>query len=309
MTGPARRSKIVVVGSSNTDFVVRVPDIPSPGETVLGSTFATVAGGKGANQAVAAARLGAAVTFVARVGSDAWGDAALQACAAEGINTEYMVRDPETPSGVALIAVDDRGENAIAVATGANGRLSSADVEAALPAIREADVLVLQLETPLDAVTRAAELGASEGARVILNPAPASGPLDGELLRSVSVLTPNLGEAAVLSGRPPGGSEEARSAARHLRAHGAANVLITMGERGVLLEGEEASGEIEAPSVQATDTTAAGDAFTGALAVALGEGRALLDAARFAVQAAAVSVTRPGAQPSLPTREDVPDGT
>lgn len=309
MTGPSRHPKIVVIGSSNTDFVVRVPSIPSPGETVLGTTFSTVAGGKGANQAVAAARLGAAVTFVARVGSDAWGDAALEACASEGINTEYVVRDPEMPSGVALIAVDDRGENAIAVAGGANCNLGSADVDAAAPAINEADVIVLQLETPLDAVARAAELGASAGARVILNPAPAAGPLGRAVLRHVSVLTPNLGEAAMLSGRPVAGPDEARSAARHLRAQGAANVLITMGDKGVLLEGEEASGEIQAPTVQATDTTAAGDAFTGALAVALGEGRHLLDAARFAVQAAAFSVTRPGAQPSLPTREDLPHGT
>ncbi|MEE9207304.1 MAG: ribokinase [Gemmatimonadota bacterium] len=309
MTSPYERPRIVVVGSSNTDFVVRVPNIPSPGETVLGTTFATVAGGKGANQAVAAARLGAAVAFVARVGSDAWGDAALEAYSGEGINTEYVVRDLEVPSGIALIAVDDRGENAIAVADGANGRLSRADVDAAAPGIREADVIVLQLETPLDTVRYAAELGADGGAWVILNPAPASGPLDRALLRHVSVLTPNLGEAAILSGQSVGDAGEALSAARHLRAQGAVNVVVTMGANGVLVEGEDASGEIPAPSVQAVDTTAAGDAFTGALAVALGEGRPLLEAARFAVQAAAASVTRPGAQPSLPTREELLDGT
>ncbi len=308
MTAPYRRPKIVVVGSSNTDFVVRVPNIPSPGETVLGTTFATVAGGKGANQAVAAARLGAAVTFVACIGSDVWGDAALDAYASEWINTEYVVRDPETPSGVALITVDERGENAIAVAGGANGRLSRADVDAAAHAIREADVVVLQLETPLDTVMHAAELGEDGGAWVLLNPAPASGPLERTLLRHVSVLTPNLGEAAILSGQPVPDPVEALSAARHLRTQGAVNVIVTMGENGVLVEGEDGAGEIPAPSVEVVDTTAAGDAFMGGLAVALGEGRPLLEAARFGVQVAAASVTRPGAQPSLPTREELPDG-
>ncbi|MEE8446877.1 MAG: ribokinase [Gemmatimonadota bacterium] len=296
--------RIVVVGSSNTDLVVRAPALPGPGETVLGSSFLVTPGGKGANQAVAAARLGARVTLVVRLGADDFGDRALAALGREGIDTRFVARDAEAASGVALIVVSESGENAIAVAPGANMRLTAADVDRAAPAIREADMLLLQLETPLPTVRHAATLAMKAGVPVILNPAPAA-PLAGELLSRVSVLTPNELEAAALTGASAYGVDAARQAAQRLHASGVANVVITLGREGALMEGEAGSGHVPGCTVTAVDTTAAGDAFNGALAVALAEGASLEHAVRFANRAAALSITRPGAQPSLPTREAV----
>lgn len=301
MTG---RPRIVVVGSSNTDLVVRAPTIPTPGETVLGSSFMTAAGGKGANQAVAAARLGAKVTFVGRTGSDDFGDAALAALERETIDVRLVERDAEAPSGVAFIVVNDAGENAIAVAPGANGRLDEGQVDRSAETIRRADVLLLQLEIPLSVVRYAAGIAREAGTLVILNPAPAA-PLDSELLAAVDVLTPNQGEAGMLAGRPVGGLDEARAAARALRAAGPADVVVTLGANGALVEGATDQAHLGGFRVEPVDTTAAGDAFSAALAVRLGRGESVITAARYATRVAAITVTRAGAQPSLPTAEEV----
>jgi ribokinase len=300
----ADRPRIVVVGSSNTDLVVRAPTIPVPGETVLGSSFMTAAGGKGANQSVAAARLGASVTFVGRVGTDDFGDAAIAALQRELIDVQWVERDAETASGVAFIVVNDAGENAIAVAPGANARLDESHVDRAADAIRDADALLLQLEIPLSVVRHAAGIARSADTLVILNPAPAT-PLDSELLAAVDVLTPNQGEAAMLAGRPVGGLEEARAAARALRAAGPKDVVVTLGESGALVEGADEQVHVGGISVEPIDTTAAGDAFSAALAVGLAGGRSMSEAARYATRVAALTVMRAGAQPSLPTAEEV----
>ena len=298
-----RAARVVVVGSSNTDMVARVPRLPRPGETVLGGAFASVPGGKGANQAVAAARLGAQVTFVARVGDDALGDAALRGLADAGIDTQFVVRDPDAPSGVALIGVDEgTGENAIMVASGANGNLSVGDIRRAADVIRAADVLVCQLETPLETVGAALETARAAGVTTILNPAPAQS-LSIEMLANVSVLTPNETEAALLAG--PGAKTPAEIA-HGLRQQGVGSVVLTLGAQGALVSTESADTRIE-PFTPDTvvDTTAAGDCFTGALAVALAEGHGLERGARFACAAASLSVEAQGAQPSLPTRTAV----
>jgi len=298
------RPRIVVAGSSNTDLIVRADRIPAAGETVLGTALTTAGGGKGANQAVAAARLGADVSLVARIGRDAFGDAAIAGLAQEGIRTDLIQRDDASPSGVALIVVDQRGENAIAVAPGANARLSSQDVQAAAERIADARVLLLQLEIPLATVAAAATLAARVGVAVILNPAPAQ-PLSDDLCRLITVLTPNQREAAMLAGLPVTDAPTARQAARLLRDRGVGNVVVTMGAAGAVFTG--ALGEGHLPGIQVTpvDTTAAGDAFTGALGVALARGWSLQHAVEFATIAGALAVTRPGAQPSLPSLEQV----
>lgn len=297
-------ARVVVVGSANMDMVVRAPRIPRPGETVVGSQFVMVPGGKGANQAVAAARLGAHVTFVARVGNDLFGDHNLEGYQHEGIDCRFIVRDEETPSGVALIAVDAEGQNAIVVAPGANMRLTPEDVERAEEAIAKADVVLAQLEVPIPAVTRTAELAHRHGKRMILNPAPApQQPLPAELLRHVDILTPNETEAQALCNAPDYASPESMGQA--LRALGVPVIIITLGEEGVLLQDAGGAQRMPAYPVQAIDTTAAGDAFAGALAVALAEGKGVEAAVQFAQRVAALSVTRLGAQPSLPYRAEV----
>lgn len=296
--------RIVVIGSSNTDLIAQVPRLPQAGETLLGGTFSIAPGGKGANQAVAAARLGAAVTLVAQVGIDDFGSQALQNFEREGLDTRFIVRDEAAPSGVALIFVGGEGENMIVVVPGANAHLTPADVDRAAEAITSAEVLLLQLEIPLETVRYAARRAAAAGTRVILNPAPAQ-PLPAELLQSVSILTPNRREAELLSGQPAPDATAALAAAEKLRAQGVGTVVITLGAQGALWVGEASSGLVPAPSVQALDTTAAGDAFNGALAVALGEGRELQEAICFANAAGALATTRLGAQPSLPTRREV----
>jgi ribokinase len=297
-------ARIVVVGSSNTDLVVRAPTLPAAGQTVLGTSFFRAAGGKGANQAVAAARLGARVTLVARVGRDEFGEASVSNLQREGIDTSFVIMDPDAPSGVALIIVTDEGENAIAVAPGANALLEPEDVDRAAEEIESADILLLQLETPMPTVAHAVSRARDAGVPVIMNPAPAT-PVDVRVLRDVSVLTPNTGEAIALVGGGGSGVDAARLAARKLRAAGVRRVIVTLGAEGALLEEEEMSVVRPAHSVAVVDTTAAGDAFNGALAVALAEGASLDAAADYANRAAALSTTREGAQPSLPTRPEV----
>lgn len=295
---------IVVLGSSNTDMVVRLPRLPGPGETILGGVFSKVPGGKGANQAIAAARAGGQVTFIGRVGGDSFGRDAVAALLAEKIDLTYLTSDTGHPSGVALICVDAHGENAIAVAPGANGEVSVQDVECARDAITKADILVAQFEVPLPSVRAAAQLAASAGTRFILNPAPAL-PVDDELLRTVSVLTPNEHEAEVLTGVHIADHGGVVRAAQALQARGAGSVIITLGDRGAYVRENDESAWIPAFKVKTVDCTGAGDVFNGALAVALGEGLALFEAARFAGAAAAIAVTRQGAQPSVPTRSEI----
>lgn len=296
--------RLVVVGSSNTDMVVQTPRIPRPGETLLGGRFTLAAGGKGANQAVAAARAGGKVTFVGRLGRDVFGDQALKGFQQNGLETRWVQRDPKAPSGVALIAVAPDGENSIVVAPGANGRLSRGDVETAAAAFQAARVVLVQLEVPLVAVQTAVRLGAQAGATVILNPAPAR-PLPHSLLRKVSLLTPNETEAELLTGIKVNSPSAAAQAARRLREGGVPMVLVTLGAEGVFISTAAEETLMPGFKVRAVDTTAAGDVFNGALAVALGEGKPLKEAVSFAQAAAALSVTRLGAQPSAPWREEI----
>jgi ribokinase len=299
------RPKIVVVGSSNTDMVVKAARIAAPGETVLGGAFVMAAGGKGANQAVAAARLGAEVSLVARLGADPLGDEAVAGYVRDGILTDLIVRDPARPTGVALIIVDARGENSITVALGANEALSPDDVDRAADRIRSADAVVMQLEVPLAAVERAAALAAAAGVPVILDPAPApDGGLPESLLRHVACLKPNESEAERLTGIPVGDAASAGRAAAALRLLGPRRVIVTLGGHGAVLVDDEGTRHVPAPKVAAVDTTAAGDAFTGALATAVGGGATWLAAVHQAVAAGALAATRLGAQPSLPNRAE-----
>lgn len=307
MSPPAPR--IVVVGSSNTDFVITSARIPEPGETVLGDRFLRAAGGKGANQAVAAARLGARVTFVARVGDDELGRAAVTGFETEGIDTRHVAVDHESPSGVALIVVDHAGENAIAVAPGANAKLDPTDVDSAADSLREADAVLLQLETPLAAAARAIDYAREGSARVILDPAPAA-PLEPEFLSRVDVLTPNATEAAALAGRTPGSRSDAAldAIANELASVGVGAVVVTRGARGVLIATGGDVDRVPAAPARAVDSTAAGDAFSAALGVRLGAGDDLGAAVDYAQRAAARSVQVPGAQPSLPYAADLQGG-
>jgi ribokinase len=297
--------RIVIVGSSGTDMIIKLERIPRPGETLLGGEFHITGGGKGANQAVSAARAGGKVAFVARLGQDDFGDQAKAAFAKEGINVEHIYRDRKVSTGVALIFVDQHGENSIGVAPGANGRLSPADLKKARKIFSGASVMVVQLEIPLDSVQTAAVLAAKSGARVILNPAPARA-LPDELLRHVSILTPNETEAELLTGIKVDSDPSAVKAASVLRARGVQTVILTLGARGALVATSDGTPQlVPGFKVKAVDTTGAGDVFNGALAVALAEEQPLIDAVRFANAAAAISVTRLGAQPSAPSRREI----
>jgi ribokinase len=294
---------IVVVGSANTDMILKCERLPRAGETILGGEFTIAAGGKGANQAVAAARLGAQVTFVTRLGRDGLGDQALANYHAEGISCDYITRDEHASSGVALIMVDARAENLIGVAPGANATLKPEHVEQAESAIRRAGVLIVQLEIPLETVEAAIHFARKHDVRVILNPAPAR-ELPANMLQDVMV-TPNETEAAILTGLDTTTPTGIANAAKQLLEEGACQVVITLGEQGVLLATREQMEQVPAFQVQAVDTTAAGDAFNGGLAVALARGDDLPIAIRYASAVAALSVTRFGAQPSLPSRNEV----
>ncbi len=297
-------SRIVVIGSVNTDMVVKGPRLPRPGETVIGGEFVMVPGGKGANQAVAAARLGAQVDLVAKVGQDLLGDQAIENYLREGIHTGLVFRDPTVSTGVALILVDAGGENLISVASGANAALMPADVDLAAERIARADLMMLQLEIPLETVCRAAQLAAQAGVPVILDPAPAA-PLPRELLEQAMFITPNEHEAEQLTGVAVQDEASARTAARRLLGMGARNVVITLGAKGGA--GCRAHHETLIPSqpVTAIDSTAAGDAFNGGLAWALGRGLQIDDAVRQACLVGALSTTRLGAQSSLPTWQEL----
>lgn len=300
---------VCVIGSSNTDMVIKADKLPAPGETVIGGTFLMNPGGKGANQAVAAARLSASgavqpVALVANVGNDIFGRQARQQFEREGIRTEFVSNDANEPSGVALIGVDSRGENCILVASGANARLERAQVAAALATEPDTTVVLLQLETPLATVEYAIRQSHARGLRVVLNPAPAQ-PLDAAVLAYLHVITPNESEAELLTGIRVTDEPTARQAARRLHEAGVPNVVITLGARGAYLSTPEGATLVPAPPVTAVDTTAAGDCFNGALAVALAENRDLAEAVAFACKAASISVTRMGAQASIPHRHEV----
>jgi ribokinase len=290
---------IVVVGSSNTDMVIKAGCLPAPGETVLGGTFMMNAGGKGANQAVAAARLGGNVVFIAKTGEDIFGKQAINLFKQEGIDTGYIIPDAENPSGVALITVDANGENCIVVASGANAALKPADLQKAKHIIENAALILIQLEIPIETVGYVVDLAAEKGVKVVLNPAPAS-LLSDELLRKIAIITPNETEAGLLSGIKVINRESAEAAARLLAAKGIETVIITMGAEGALLLHDGVCHFFEAPVCNAIDTTAAGDVFNGALAVALFNGKSILEAVPFAIRAASISVGRMGAQSSAP---------
>lgn len=290
-------AKIVVVGSFNMDLTTYMERLPRPGETVHGRRFVTGPGGKGSNQAVAAARLGAEVTFVGRVGIDGFGDTALQTWQAEGIDTRYVVRDAENATGVAPIFVDDSGENCIVVALGANLALSPADVDAASEAIAQADVLVVQLEIDLNTVARALKVAKDQGVRTILNPAPAA-QLPEATLALADYLTPNETELETLLGSVPNDLRQAVKLPQQ-------TLVMTAGSRGARWATQSDSGDVPTYKVQVVDTTGAGDAFNAGLAVALAEGKALADAIAFANATAAMCVTRPGTAPSMPQRAEV----
>lgn len=292
-------AKILVVGSINMDLVVRVPHAPVPGETVLGGDFTTFPGGKGANQAVAAARMGGEVTLVGRVGNDDFGNTLIQVLVEDQVKTTYVTKDSDAKSGIAMIAVADNGENMIVVASGANKQVSIEDVQKASDSMRETDLLLMQLECPLEVVIMAAELAQAHQVPVVLNPAPAQ-PLPETLLALVDVLTPNERELAMLTGE-----DDLERSIAALRAWGVKNVVVTLGAKGARLINATTDQYLPAFEVSAVDTTAAGDAFNGALAVALAEGKTLFEAVRYGTAAGALAATKIGAQPSLPTREAV----
>ncbi len=299
--------KVLVIGSSNTDMVIHSPHLPRPGETVVGGTFFMNPGGKGANQAVAVARLGGDVTFICKTGNDIFGHQSQQLFEEEDIHTSYILSDNEAPSGVALIFVDDNAENCIAVAPGANGSLTPADIHLSEKAIEQADIILMQLEIPVESVAYAAKLAHEKGKTVILNPAPAPAPgvLTRELLGHIYILIPNETEAEIISGIPVTDTKSAIAAAHKIRKMGANNVIVTLGSKGAVLCDEYSEKLIPARQVKAVDTTAAGDCFCGALTQAIAEGRSLSDAVSFAAKAAAISVTRQGAQSSAPYRSEV----
>jgi ribokinase len=291
---------LVVVGSLNMDLVVRAPRHPRPGETLIGSQFQTFPGGKGANQAVAAARLGATVRLVGRVGRDAFGDALLQTVRQDGVDTSFISRDPEAATGVALITLDEAGQNTIVVASGANMRVSPEDIAQAEAAFEGANLLLMQLECPLEAVEAAADLAQRRGMAVVLNPAPAR-PLPASLLEKIDYLLPNQTELQALAE----GEANISIAAARLLKNGVRNLVVTLGEEGALLVTDNTEQKFDAYRVPVVDTVAAGDAFTAAFCVALMEGKSLPEAVQWGNAAGAIAVTRPGAQPSMPNREEL----
>lgn len=301
-------NKIVVLGSCNTDMVVKSSRLPVPGETILGGTFMMNPGGKGANQAVAAAKLGGNVTFITKTGNDLFGRQSIELYNDEHINTDYIYSDPDLPSGVALISVDEKGENCIVVASGANGTLLPPDLVEAEKEITSACILLMQLEIPMETVEYAAKKAKENNVKVILNPAPAQ-PLSNDFLKNVYMMIPNETEAEIISGVKVHDWESAKKAADIICSKGVQIVVITMGSMGALLKEGNEYHKISALKVDAVDTTAAGDTFCGAISVAISEGKNLKDAIAFANQSSAITVTRMGAQSSIPYRREVVTNT
>ncbi|WP_303804276.1 ribokinase [Aeromonas rivipollensis] len=297
-------NRLVVLGSVNADHVLRVPHFPRPGETLTGHSYQVVPGGKGANQAVAAARLGAAVSFIARIGDDAIGRQMKTGFANDGIDVSAVELDDKLPTGIAIIYVSDEGENSIGLSTEANGALDTAMVKRHEAMIAGAHTLLLQLEVPLESVFEAAKLARSHGTRVVLNPAPAQ-PLSSELLALVDLITPNQTEAELLTGVKVTGEASAAQAAARFNQMGIADVMITLGSQGVYCSNAKQQALIPGFRVEAVDTTAAGDTFNGALLAAELAGADFKAAVRFAHGAAALSVTRFGAQSSIPGKQEV----
>ena len=297
------KRNILVIGSSNTDMTVKTRELPRPGETVLGGVFTMGAGGKGANQAVAAQRLGGDVKFICKVGRDIFGDNSIAHYQKEGLDTDGIIRS-DLPSGVALISVDEKAENCIVVASGANADVTEADIEASKEAIEKCGILLLQLEIPVPAVLKAAKMAHEAGAMVVLNPAPAC-PLPDELFKYIDLFIPNETELSTFSGLPVSDAESAAKAAAAMQAKGVGKLIVTMGSKGSLIC--EGGPEVFVPArkVKAVDTTAAGDTFCGALCVALSEGKPLGEAAAFATAASALTVQKMGAQDSIPFRKDI----
>ncbi|HOD61622.1 MAG TPA: ribokinase [Bacilli bacterium] len=296
--------KILVIGSSNTDMVIKADRLPLPGETVIGGRFFMNPGGKGANQAIAAARLGGKVTLICKTGNDIFGKQSVELFKSEGINTSYLFSDAKNPSGVALITVDANGENCIVVASGANASLSPADIEIARAEVEQSNIVLMQLEIPIETVEFAAAMASKKGGRVILNPAPAR-TLSEKLLKSLYMITPNKGEAEMLSGIKVTDWESAKRAADVIRAKGVNIVVVTLGSLGALIAENNKYYQVEAYKVDAVDTTAAGDTFSGALCVALSEGKSIVDSVKFAAKASALTVTKMGAQSSIPHRTEL----
>jgi ribokinase len=296
--------KIVVVGSCNTDMVIKADRLPIPGETVLGGTFFMNPGGKGANQAVSAARMGGNVTLISKTGNDVFGKQSMMLYDSENIKTDYIFSDPNNPSGVALITVDSNGENCIVVASGANANLFPADIKKAHSEIENCDLVLMQLEIPIDTVEYVAEIASKKNIKVILNPAPARA-LSDNLLKNLYIIIPNRSEAEILSGIKVTDLEKARQAADIISAKGVNIVVVTLGSEGALIKDFDEYHFVEAVKVDAMDTTAAGDVFCGSVCVGLAEGKSILEAVQMAARAAAITVTRMGAQSSIPYRSEL----
>ncbi|MDT3697140.1 MAG: ribokinase [Ignavibacterium sp.] len=298
------KNKVVVIGSYNVDMTIKTKKIPSPGETVIGGSFSTGGGGKGANQAIAAARLGADVSFIARVGSDLLGQEAIKKLNDEHIDTRFIFRDKQLPTGVAFIVVDDSAENSIVVASGANAALSVEDIENVKVELLSADILLVQLESPVETIKSAIKIAKQNGATVILNPAPAQ-KLDTDILTNIDIITPNIVEAEMLTGIKAIDADSLKKIVSKFFEYGIKNVFITMGSKGYFAGLINASVIVPAYKVTSVDTTGAGDVFSGSLAAFLAEGIPIEMAARMANGAASISVTRIGAQNSAPKKAEV----
>lgn len=296
--------KIVVIGSSNTDMVVKASRLPVPGETILGGNFLMNPGGKGANQAIAAKRLGADVSLVSKVGNDLFGMQAVEIYRSEMINTEFVFKDPVNPSGVALISVDSKGENCIIVATGSNMYLSPEDIDKAEETIKNSDLVLIQLEISMKTVEYAVNLAYKHGKKIILNPAPVNS-LSNSLLKKLYAILPNKIEAEMLSGIRVKDEKSAYKAAQIISGKGVENVVITLGKMGAFVKEKDKFVMISAIEVETVDSTGAGDVFCGAVSVYLSENKSLIESVEFANHAAAISVTRIGAQSAIPFRREV----
>lgn len=298
------KKKILVVGSCNTDMVIKSDRLPTPGETVIGGTFLMNPGGKGANQAVAAARQGGLVTFIAKTGNDVFGKQSIELYNSEGINTDLILSDPNNPSGVALIMVNSNGENCITVASGSNANLTPKDIEKFKSHIDKADLILMQLEIPIETVEYVSELALERQTPVILNPAPARS-LPEKLLKGLFLITPNETEAEILSGVKVNSYEKAKEAADIISGKGVSNVVITMGALGAFVKEGDTYNMIPAVKVVAVDTTAAGDCFNGTLCVGLSEGKTITESVKLAVKASGLCVQKMGAQSSIPYKKEL----